>query len=446
MGLPNHARRSIAPPHAGPFLCRRGRERDDAARHHPARAGGERRRVRSRARPGARAREVRCPARARRVAPPAGRERHYLPRSGRGRLRCGGGQRPRHRPRPRARLRASHTGGVARRAVQRRPAADRRRGHVGQVDRHRHDRLDPARLPPRPDRDERGGDEKLRDYRRPVRQRAGRRRGSVRQRGGRKRRLDRPLSPAHRGAQQCQPRPQVAGRAAPAVRRVHRARTDGGDQPRQRGRRGAGDDAARVAARRLFDQGRGRAGRARGAAEGWWCRVRAGSRGRDLRSDAAGAGQAQRLQRARRDWRVGGGGGAGRGRRACDRGVHRIETPAGAGRRGGGRDRDRRFRAQPGQDRRDARHAPRAARADADPVPAARVRPAQGDGAGACRNLCRAAGPSRPARASRPGLSGRHRRTGGRQRRHRPPDRRRGRARSPRPRPRRRRRASRRLR
>ena len=56
------------------------------------------------------------------------------------------------------------------------PVSDRRRRHQRQVDHHRHDRLDPARRRPRPDGDERRGDEELRHRRRALRQRPGRRR------------------------------------------------------------------------------------------------------------------------------------------------------------------------------------------------------------------------------------------------------------------------------
>ena len=113
-----------------------------------------------------------------------------------------------------------------------------------QVDRHRHDRLDPARDAPRPDGDERRGDEEFRHPQRAVRQRAGRRRRRVRQRSRRERRVDRAVRPARRGAQQRQPRPQEPGGAQPAVRRLHRQGRAGGDQPRQSRRRGAGADVA----------------------------------------------------------------------------------------------------------------------------------------------------------------------------------------------------------
>ena len=63
----------------------------------------------------------------------------------------------------------------------------------------------------------------------------------------------------------------------------------------------------------------------------------------------------------------------------------RLET-VGDGRR---RHRDRRFRAQSRQDRRDAGDAARAAGPAADPVPAARLRPADQDGRGAGRELRR---------------------------------------------------------
>ena len=139
----------------------------------------------------------------------------------------------RHRRGRRARRAADEPGGAARQPVQREHAADRRGGHQRQIDRHRHDRLDPPRDRARSDGDERRGDEEFRPRRRALRQRAGRRRRAVRQRSRRERRIDRALPAEDRGAQQCEPRPQVARRAARAVRRLHRQGRDGGDQPRQ---------------------------------------------------------------------------------------------------------------------------------------------------------------------------------------------------------------------
>ncbi len=154
---------------------------------------------------------------------PAGRQRHRQRRPDRRRLGRGRGDR---RRRGQGRTRSARAG-------SRRPellaelfnaAADRHRGrrHQRQIDRHRHDRLDPARGGPRPDGDERRGDEEFRQRRHALRQRAGRQRRRFRQRGRRERRLDRALRAEDRGAQQHHPRPQVARRAAPPVPRLRR--------------------------------------------------------------------------------------------------------------------------------------------------------------------------------------------------------------------------------
>ena len=59
-------------------------------------------------------------------------------------------------------LDASHPPAAARQAAQRRAEERRRRRHQRQVDRHRHDRLDPARAASPADGDERRGDEEFR--------------------------------------------------------------------------------------------------------------------------------------------------------------------------------------------------------------------------------------------------------------------------------------------
>ena len=95
----------------------------------------------------------------------------------------------------------------------------------------------------------------------------------------------------------------------------------------------------------------------------------------------------------------------------------------------------RRFRPQPGQDRRDAQHAQRLCRTLADPVPAARLRPAEGDAPRTGRGVRRQPQARRRADPARPGLLRRHRRARGDQRRHRGGPGREGVRRAPRRRP-----------
>ncbi|KAI1692344.1 mur ligase family, glutamate ligase domain-containing protein [Ditylenchus destructor] len=158
------------------FFVGSGGQRHDAARDDPGRARREGRRFGPQSRFGPPARQVRCVARARHRPVPAGRQRHRLARSDGDRLRRGRGDRPRHGPRRRAWLPAHDPRRTQRRPVQRRGHLDRRGRHQRQVDRHRHDRVDPAFAGRRPDGDERRSDEELRPPRRALRQRAGRQR------------------------------------------------------------------------------------------------------------------------------------------------------------------------------------------------------------------------------------------------------------------------------
>ena len=174
--------------------------------------------------------------------------------------------------------------------------------------------LDPPCLRPRPDRDERRGDEEFRRPRRALRQRAGRRGRRLRQRGRRERRIDRALPPADRGAQQRQPRPQVAGRVARAVRRLRRPRPRTRSSMPAMPSRGA---AAGAAARRVTTFA------VDGDAD-----LRARDAGRPSRSRSLRAGDARR-RRSRSALQVPGRhnvsnalaaiGGGGRGRRAARR-------------------------------------------------------------------------------------------------------------------------------
>ncbi len=143
------------------LLLRDRRQRDAAARLHRARNRREGRRLRPIARRWPRREQVRLPPVARDRALSAGRFRtaagHDAGHFGRRR-----GNHARRGPRARARPPAPDPPPVPRPAAQRRAAQRRRRRHQRQVDRDRHDRLDPARAPPPADRHERRGDEEFR--------------------------------------------------------------------------------------------------------------------------------------------------------------------------------------------------------------------------------------------------------------------------------------------
>ena len=101
------------------------------------------------------------------------------------------------------------------------------------------------------------------------------------------------------------------------------------------------------------------------------------------RGRAAGARPAQCVERACRDRRDPRTRRAGPGRGGGARPLRRVAAKARDGRRGGRRHRHRRFRAQPRQDRGDARDTASASRPASDHVPASRLRPAHQDGRGA---------------------------------------------------------------
>ncbi len=321
---PSHARRQIL------LLRRDRRQRHDAAGDDPRRPGRDGRRLGPDARPGPASRQVRRPARQGRRAVPAGRQRHRLDRPDRGRLGRG-----RNRPlrtssrRTRVGATSDEPGRAARQAVQRRAlpigvagtsGKSTVTGMIGWI-LHATGR-DPTVMNGAVMKNFASDDAPF------ASALVGKRRG-VRQRGRRERRVDRALLAHGRGAQQCQPRPQVAGRTAHPVRRLHRARRDRGDQSGQWRRGRAGDDRAAGTPPDLLDRrgSRSRGDRAGAAAvrRGFQpVRTRRGA-GRGV---AEGAGAPQCLQRAGRDRRGAGGGRAAAPRR---RGQSAASPASGAG-------------------------------------------------------------------------------------------------------------------
>ena len=273
---------------------------------------------------------------------------------------------PGRRSREGARAQPPHATAIPRAAAQFRPAQRRRRRHQRQVDGHRHDRLDPSRLPSPADGDERRGDEEFRDAlgaRSPARWSAIPSCSSARS----TRATDRSRSTARRS--RCSPtsasttrRWRSCAACSPPSCCVRARRCVNLDDPETRAiadvippdnRLGYGFDSPGA-----DFMGKDLQLRAEGG------ELRARGRGRARRGAAAGARAPQCVERARRD--RGGARARRAGRRtrrrrsAASTGLRRrLETVGERGRRHG----DRRFRAQSRQDRGDAGDTSRASRA-----------------------------------------------------------------------------------